>query len=199
MKNTVLLIALAGFTTAASAEEFIMSMEGPAVVDGSGVFTIDIIGDSTFGTHMLGGTFGIVNSGDQVVTNMTWTPANWSSFNVDNGQAGGGNYNQVIFGQIFLNLPPPFDNMPAPGSELGERIGSFQITVDTDMGFWAIDLGFVTYDPFTLEAYSTDSQTSLFNTSENLILNGITVGSVPAPSALALLGLGGLAVSQRRR
>ena len=199
MKNTVLLIALAGLTAAASAEDFSLSMEGPSVVDGSSVFTIDIIGDSTFGTHMLVGSFGIVNSGDQIVTEMTWAPASWSAFNVDEGHAGGGNYNQVIFGQLFLNPPPPFDNMPHPGSVLGERIGSFQITIDTDMEFWEIDLSFVTYDPFTLEAYSTDSQTTLNDSSGNLILNGITIGSVPAPSALALLGLGGLAASRRRR
>ena len=72
--------------------------------------------------------------------------------------------------------------------------------VDTDMEFWEIDLSFVTYDPFTLEAYSTDSQMAQLDLSGNLILNGITISnSVPAPSALALLGLGGLAASRRRR
>ena len=197
MKNTVLLIALAGLTTAASAEDFSLSMEGPSVVDGSSVFTIDIIGDSTFGTHMLGGTFGIVNSGDQVVTDMTWTPS-WSYFNTDHGHAGGGNYNQVVFGQLILPHPPPLGG-PAPGSELGSSVGSFQITVDTDMEFWEIELGFVTYEPFTLEIFDNNSWATMNDTQGNLILNDITIRSVPAPSALALLGFGGLAASRRRR
>lgn len=199
MNNTVLLIALAGLTTAASAEDFILSMEGPSVVDGSSVFTIDIIGDSTFGTHMMTGTFGIVNTGDQVVTDMTWSPASWSSFNTDHGHAGGGNYNQVVVGQLILPDPPPLGG-PHPDSGLGSSVGSFQITMDTDMEFWEIDLNFVTFGSFTLEVLDYPGGSTQLDTSGNLILNGITISnSVPAPSVLALLGLGGLAIGRRRR
>lgn len=147
------------------------------------------------GTHMLGGSFSLVTS-SSVVSNMTWTPASWSAFNSDGGYAGGGDYNPVIFGQLVIPGVPPFD-VPAVGSELGQRIGSFQVTVDQFCG--VLDMELVAQSPFTLEVLDLNTGETFQSSNGNLSLNGATISVTPAPSSLAVLGLGGFATLRRRR
>jgi hypothetical protein len=203
MKNTVLLIALAGLTTVATAQEdFILSIAGaPTTIDATNgaTFTIDIIGDSTHGEVMMGGIFTLI-SGSGLITDMSWTPAPWSEFNIDGGYAGNGDYNEVSFGQLSNQGPQ------APGSQLGMAAGSFQIQIAAG-SFGVIDLELVGGLPFALQTafwpfdgFPTGGAYDVMDSSDgNLILNGASINVVPAPSALALLGLGGLAVSRRRR
>ncbi|MBL4699078.1 MAG: PEP-CTERM sorting domain-containing protein [Phycisphaerales bacterium] len=202
MKNTVLLIALAGLTTAAMAEDFVLSIAGaPATIDATNgaTITIDIIGDSTHGEYMMGGAFSMA-SGSSFITGMSWTPASWSAFNTDNGYAGNGDYNLVVFGQLSNQGPA------APGSELGMVIGSFQIQIAAG-SVGVIDLEILGGLPFALETafwlfdgFPTGGAFDVMNSSNgNLILNGASINVVPAPSSLALLGLGGLAIGRRRR
>ena len=200
MKSTLALVALAGFATAATAgNSFSLSIVGaPATVDtsaGAVTITVDVIGDASFGTHMLGGAFG-VQSDSALVSSMTWSNAAWSSFNTDGGYAGNGNYNDVIFGQLVLPGVPPFD-VPAMGSELGQAIGSFQIVIAE--GFGSIELAFTNASPFNLEVIDANSGATANSANGDLSLNGATIRVVPAPSAMALLGLGGLVAGRRRR
>tara|TARA_R110002073_G_scaffold1715_1_gene12201 strand:+ start:79786 stop:80376 length:591 start_codon:yes stop_codon:yes gene_type:complete len=196
MKNTIAIVAIAGFAAAATAgSTFSLSISGPTVVAAGDTFTVEVSGDSSFGTHMLGGGFSLT-SNSALVDNMSWTPASWSAFNEDAGYAGNGNHAGVVFGQLLLPIPG-FD-MPAAGSELGGVIGSFDITVGADGG--VIDFQLVGAAPFTLEAVDADNGLATADSSAGgLSLGGLSVTVTPAPSAMALLGLGGLVAGRRRR
>ena len=122
---------------------------------------------------------------------MAWTAADWSAFNTDGGYAGNGSYNAVVFGQLVI--PGIFP--PAPGSENGSAIGSFQVTVD---GMGMVDFQLTAGSPFTLEG--VDSVTGATQNDGGAVSLGSTsINVVPAPSAMALLGLGGLVAGRRRR
>ena len=203
MKNTVLLIALAGLTTAAMAEDFSLSIAGaPTTIDATNgaTITIDIIGDSTHGEFLIGGSFSLV-SGSDMISGISWTRRNWF-FGGDDGYAGNGNFSEITFQQII------FQSDPFHLSGLGSAIGSFQIQIAAG-SFGAIDLSLIAGTPYTLEtAFGNNQQPPVggafdfMNDTEpgnNLILNGASINIVPAPSSLALLGLGGLAASRRRR
>ncbi|MBL4699079.1 MAG: PEP-CTERM sorting domain-containing protein [Phycisphaerales bacterium] len=204
MKNTVLLIALAGLTTtAATAEDFSLSIAGaPTTIDATNgaTITIDIIGDSSHGEFMISGFYSMV-SGSELISNMSWIPVPWA-FNLDDGYAGNGDYNLVGFAQF------PFQFDPAQDSALGSAIGSFQIQIAAG-SFGVIDFNILAGPEFTLETAFGENQPppmggafDYMNDTEpgnNLILNGASINVVPAPSSLALLGLGGLAASRRRR
>jgi len=196
MKNALALIAVAGIASAASAQNFSLSISGaPTSVAEGAVFTVDIIGNADVGTHMLGGSF-TMSSNSALVSSIAWTNAAWSSFNTDGGYAGGGNYDAVIFGQLVIPGVPPFD-VPAAGSELGSAIGSFQITLGAGTGVLDLNLG--AEDPFTLQVLDVDSGALSDSSQGQLALNGASINVTPAPSAMALLGLGGLVAGRRRR
>ena len=199
MKSTIALVAIAGFAAAASAQSFSLSIAGaPASVDGTAgaTITVDIIGDADVGTHMLGGSFSL-SSGSSMVSGMSWTAASWSAFNTDGGYAGNGDYNAVIFGQLVIPGVPPFD-VPAVGSELGMAIGSFQIMIAAG-SVGQLDLVLGAESPFTLETIDAAAGTTANSANGSLTLNGASINVTPAPSAMALLGLGGLVAGRRRR
>lgn len=203
MKNTVLLIALAGLTTAGTAQEFSLSFgEITGDVSTGSMLSVDVFGDASIGTHMLGGGFAVsAFTNNFEVLDMTWAPAPWSAFNTDGGHAGSGNYDSVIFGQLNGGTGiPPFDQ-PSLGSELGSLIGSFQIEVGQLGSFWSLQLQLVEHEPFpfTLEVLDYPDGGTYQNELGNITLGSARVDFIPAPSSLALLGLGGLAASRRRR
>ena len=195
MKSTIALVAIAGFAAAASAQNFSLSINAPMEVAEGAVFTIDVIGDADTGTHMLGGGFSLT-SGSGLIANIAWTPADWSAFNTDNGYAGNGDHAGVIFGQLLIFGIPGFD-VPAEGSALGSSIGTFQITLGA--GFGDINFELNAASPFSLQSYNESDGATSSSADGQLALNGATVTVTPAPSALALLGLGGLAAGRRRR
>jgi len=200
MKSTLALVAIAGFAAAATAgNTFTLSIVGaPTSVDATAgaTITVDVIGDSSFGTHMLGGSFSLT-SGNGMVSSMAWTNASWSAFNTDGGYAGNGDYNAVIFGQLVIPGVPPFD-VPAAGSELGMAIGSMQIVIAAGSA-GVLDLNLGAESPFTLEVLDNASGTTANSAAGGLVLNGASINVTPAPSALALMGLGGLVAGRRRR
>ncbi len=195
--KSICVLALAGIVGVSHAEDFSLSL-----VPSSGSFTgtmitIDVIGDSTFGTHMLGGGFGLDTSGEtHLVQDITWTPASWSAFNEDGGYLGNGDYGQIVFGQLLLPIPG-FD-VPAAGSELGSSIGSFQITLTQELNlFTNISFDLVASSPFTLESVDADNGLQTMQDIEgSLTLYGL---AVPSPSSLSLIGLSGLVGVRRRR
>ena len=196
MKNAIALIAVAGMATIASAgADFSLSIVAPTEVAEGATFTVDVLGDASVGTHMLGGSFSM-SSGSALISNMTWANAAWSSFNTDGGYAGNGNYNAVVFGQIVIPGIPGFDT-PHAGSVLGSRIGSFQVTLGAGTG--SIEFALNGGSPFSLETITQGVSGSNQSSQGNLSLNGATVRVTPAPSAMALLGLGGLVAGRRRR
>jgi hypothetical protein len=199
MKKSCIVLAFAGLATLASAQDFSLSIVGPSVgITDFATFTVEVYGDASLGTHMLGGSFAIEATLTEFeVLNMTWLPASWSSFNTDGGYAGAGNYNQVIFGQLVIPGVPPFDQ-PAPGSELGGLIGSLQIDVG-QLGFWGIELQLIAQDPFSLQTIDINTGETFKSSSGNITLGSFSAYFIPAPASLALLGLGGLAAGRRRR
>lgn len=195
MKNVITAAAVAGFASLAAAQNFSLSIvPSSTVISPSSSFTLSVFGDADVGTHLLGGGFSIDSNGD-CVQSMQWTPASWSAFNTDGGYAGGGDYNQVVFGQLVI--PDIFP--PAPGSENGALIGSFFVQMDPAAGDFSIDFQLVAGSPFTLETVDSTTGETYQSSSGNLSLGSATVRVVPTPGVLSMLGLGGLAATRRRR
>lgn len=195
MKNAVALIAVAGIASVAAAQNFSLTVvpSTTSVAEG-GTFTLSVYGDADQGTHILGGAFSM-SSDSALVDSMSWSNAAWSAFNTDGGDAGNGNYNEVIFGQLVI--PGIFP--PAAGSELGSLIGSFQVNLAA-AGAGIIDFQLnASTGPFSLQSVDSVSGNLFDNSNGQLSLGSTRVTVTPAPSALALLGLGGIAAGRRRR
>lgn len=195
MKNVIAAAAIAGCASIAGAQNFSLSIV-PSTTSPSpgGSFTLSVYGDADIGTHLLGGAFSIESNGD-CVQSMQWTNAAWSSFNTDGGYAGGGDYNQVIFGQLVI--PGIFP--PAPGSELGALIGSFFVQMDPGIGDFSVTFDLVAGSPFTLETVDAVSGDSYQSTAGNITLGSATVQIIPAPGAVSAFALCGLIGTRRRR
>ena len=199
-KTCILVTAIAGLASSAVAQEsFSLSIVGmPTTVDlsgGSASFEFDVVGDASVGTHMLGGSFAIETNSNWVL-DMSWSSASWDAFPTDGGDAGNGNYNQVIFGQLVIPGVPPFD-VPAAGSELGSVIGTFSVTL-YEINSGRIDFNIIEQSPFSLEVLDIDTGETYQSSSDTLTLNGASI-IVPAPAGLALLGVSGLICGRRRR
>ncbi|MBL4699080.1 MAG: PEP-CTERM sorting domain-containing protein, partial [Phycisphaerales bacterium] len=194
-----------------SAQEFSLSLAGaPSTIDsvGGAVITIDVIVDASVGTHILGADFGLSSGGNSMIENIIWTPATWVNLGGGDGYIGSGEYQHVSAAQwMSCTRPPQLCWDPGEGSELGGVIGSFQVFLVAG-SFGSLDLEVLesVVAPSTVEVFEwDDSQEYGFlsdlwnNASGNLTLTGTSINVVPAPSSLALLGLGGLAASRRRR
>ena len=196
MKKQVVFAAVAGLASLATAQEFSLSIVPDDLkYFGSTTITLTVFGDATVGTHLHGGAFGVdIISSNVTVNQMQWTSADWSVFNTDGGFNGSDAYDEVIFGQLVL--PPVF--VPAAGSELGQAIGSFQIEFDEALNLFS-DIGFylVAADPFSLETVDGVTGETYQSNADNLTLGSFVI--TPAPSAVSLLGFGGLVASRRRR
>jgi len=211
MKRYILLAAVAGLASNAGAgdstETFSLVLDAVSSIDTTVETTlvIAVYGDSSFGTHLLGGQFGLSSSGSgNFVSDIRWTPAAWSTANDPGEYDGNGNLTGVIFGQLVV-MTDLFDFLPGAGSELGGQIGAFE--VDIVEGFYgALDFA-ITTDPnpdrFALKAVEVDevarTTRSLDSSEGELSLGGFSLQVVPSPSGVALLGFGGLAVTRRRR
>ena len=194
--KTFALAAVAGLATVATAgSPSLTIVPSSTMVDTSGgavTVTMTVFGDANFGSHMLGGAFGVAGSGDTgLVGDMSWAAAAWSQFNTDGGYAGNGSYNTVVFGQLVL--PPVF--LPGAGSENGGAIGSFTLVID---GAGTVDFQLTAGSPFSLEGVDAATGATQ-NDGGNISLGSASITAVPAPSAMALLGLGGIVAGRRRR
>lgn len=202
-KCATIVLSVSGLAAAAHAQEqfslTLIPSETVLECVGPVSFTLTVYGDSTFGTHILGGAFSLSSgsSGGFQISDMSWSPADWAAFNSDDGYAGGGEYNRVIFGQIVIPGVPPFDQ-PAPGSELGQALGSFTVTINEPHPE-LIDFELVVDDPFAMEVIDIDTGVVMNDTQGELTLHGATVLVCPSPSGCALLGLAGLGAARRRR
>ncbi len=201
-------LAIAGLASAAIAgpafDTFSLTMvQQDEVNDFTGPLTImiDIFGDSSFGTHYIAANFGMTTDGHEDVSDIRWSPADWTYINSPGEYDGAGSFTGILTGQIVL-FDIGFSSLPEEGSELGGLLGSFQI--DFDEGLHSdLDLSFLSnLGGVTLQTVDVDLENRTAETEHDLngelILNGLTI-SVPSPSAMALLGFGGLAATRRRR
>ena len=203
MKNALALIAVAGIASAATAQNGSLSMTSSAMtVDSTTTtsFTLSVYADADFGSAIAGGGFSLsAVGGAGIVTDMVGSTPDWAALGFqDNGHAGDGNYNGLIFGQLIF---PPF--IPAaPESMLGNGpvlIGTFAVTIAADSAGvidWSTGGG---VGPFVLEVFTDDGGAGTMTQLTDLDFGGVSVNVVPAPSAMALLGLGGLVAGRRRR
>ena len=194
MNNFVVVCAsVAGLASVAAAQNFSLSLvPNVSTIEPGGAFTLSVYGDADVGTHLLGGAFSLESNGE-CITSMQWTNAAWSSFNTDGGFAGNGDYNQVVFGQLVI--PGIFP--PAPGSELGSLIGTFTVQLDPGLGDVWIDFQLVAGSPFTLETVDAATGQTFQSNGGSLSLGSASVGLIPAPGALTILGFGGLLAARR--
>lgn len=194
--SAVLIASVAGLASQAIAQNFSLELvPSTSFVPEGGSFTLSVYGDADVGTHILGGAFALDVSAPSYVDSMTWTPASWSAFNTDDGyDAGNGNYNQVIFGQLVI--PGLFP--PAAGSDLGQLIGTFQVAMIDNYAQQIVLFSLVEGTPFTLETIDSVTGQSFRSDSGNLTLGTVRIG-IPSPSGIGVFGAAGLFASRRRR
>ncbi len=196
LKIVSLATAVAGCAALCGAQDFSLALvPEPDVQDcPDGSFTLSVYGDSIFGSHLLGGAFGLeIGDGAEFITDITWTNAAWSAFNTDGGYAGNGVYNQVVFGQLVI--PGIFP--PAPGSENGSLIGTFEVSY-ASAGPVFMDINLIAGSSFSLE--TVDAVTGqTYQDNGSISLGSASVLLCPSPGCGVLLGLAGIAATKRCR
>ena len=199
MKNAIALAAVAGIASAAAAQSASLSIVPSATTIDSTVttsFTLSVYGDADFGTAFAGGEFGLSATGGSMVNGMTGAAAAWGAgFQNDRGHAGAGNHDGLVFGQLIF---PPVLN-PAPESALPGPVllGVMTVSIDASSAGvidWSTAAGM---GDFILEVF--DNGDASFTQLTSVDHGTARVNIVPAPSAMALLGLGGLVAGRRRR
>ncbi len=207
MRNVVL-GAVCGLASVAAAQSASLSIVASAsVIDSYNTtsVTLSVYGDSDFGTHITGAAFRLnaVGTGGFVESMSVLSVPSWGELGFDDfGDGGEGNYNGLIMGQIvFL----PFIQ-PDPASALGNGpvlLATFEVNfVLGAVGYveWTLDGGL---GGFALEVIDVDANPGGSPPGEVMQFASPSFGSamvlVPAPSSLALLGVGGLVAGRRRR
>jgi hypothetical protein len=200
MNKALILGAVAGLASGAAAQSWSLSIEGaPSTVDTTvtTVFTVDIVANADFGTHVAGGSFALDSTGaTDAVVNVGASAAAWAAVGEANrGYAGGGDHNGLVYGQVIF---PPF-LQPSPDSALagGSIVASLSIEVLAG-STGVLDLNLISdaLAPFDIEIYDANSGT--FTNTAQGSFGSASVNLIPSPSALVLLGLGGLVAGRRR-
>ena len=204
MKNAIALAAIAGIASAAAAQSVTLNIvASQSVIADSNIttqITLSVFGSADFGTHIAGGAFSLSAAGGAgVVGGMSATAADWGLFGQnDRGDAGDGNYVGLVFGQL---IAPPFFPPNADSSFVGGEILLGTFVVNIIAGSEGIIDWTVGADPigaFVLEIFD-EADGSLTQVTAAAYGTDRLEVNVPAPSAMALLGLGGLVAGRRRR
>jgi len=215
MKNAIALAAVAGIASAAAAQNGSLTIVASQTLVDSTVtnsITLSVYGDADFGTNITGAAFSLLGTtggagvvGDMTVAGEAWGGLGFGEF----GDQGDGIHGGMIMGQIvFL----PFIQ-PDPASALGNGpvlLGTFTVeilassagVVDWQLGGGIGTFGLETIDVNLNPGGNPPGQVMQFGGTMGagaLELGGVSVTVVPAPSAMALLGLGGLVAGRRRR
>ncbi|MFK7760177.1 MAG: PEP-CTERM sorting domain-containing protein [Phycisphaerales bacterium] len=209
MKNAIALAAVAGIASAAAAQSGSLSIvASQSVVDSTATssITLQIFGDADFGTHLTGAAFMLnAEGGAGVVDSISLDSVGaWGALGQDSfGDAGDGNHAGVIMGQItFLPFIQP---------DAASALGAGPVLLATmNVSIAALSAGDVTWTlaggigTFALEVIDVNANPLGNPPGEITALaapsfGSATVSVVPAPSAMALLGLGGLVAGRRRR
>ena len=202
MKAAIGLMALSGLASSAFAQSGAISMTvSPTTIDFTSTNSalLSIWGDADFGTHVAGGGFSLTASGDtEIVADMVASAASWGSLGFqDNGYSGDAHHDGVIFGQFIL---PPFIP-PHDASRLGNGpvlLSTIEVIFHRDqagrVNWLPEDLG----EKFVMEIYDEADGSFTRLSGSDITFSGVSIG-LPAPSAIALLGFGGLMTVRRRR
>jgi len=201
MRNAIVLMAVSGIASAAAAQTATLnivasqSVVSPFVTN---MITLSVYGSADFGTHIAGGGFSIsANGGAGGIGATVGTVAPWGAIGLnDLGDGGDGNYNGLVFGQLIF--PPLFP--PAPESDFtgGEvLLATFSVEILPGFSFieWSTALAPVG-GGVVLQIYDAGDGSLTDVTVANF---GSAQIFIPAPSSVALLGLGGLVAGRRRR
>ena len=211
MKNAIALAAVAGIASAAAAQTASLSIvASQSVVDSTmtSSITLSVYADADFGTHVTGAAITMGAAGGAgVVDSMSanaYGTSDWQALGFDDfGDGGDGNHNGLVLGQVvFL----PFIQ-PAAESALGNGpvfLGSFTVGIvanSSGIVDWTVGGGIGT---FALELIDVNANPGDNPPGETFQIAAPDFGSarvtvVPAPSAMAVLGLGGLVAGRRRR
>jgi len=199
MKHVVL-GAVAGLASVAGAQTVTLSIVPSSVtfdITITSSFTLSVYASADFGSHIAGGEFAISAVGaTNNITGMTGEAAVWGALGEnDRGYDGNGGHNGLVFGQLIFPpfIPPAAESALAGGPVL---LGVMTVTVEPDFcGF--VDFSTINGLGFVLEIY--DESDESFTQVTDVIHGSASVGLLPAPSSVALLGLGGLIAGRRRR
>lgn len=209
MKNAIALAAVAGIASAAAAQSASLSIvASQSVVDSTmtSSITLSVYGDADFGTHITGAAFTLNAAGGAgVVDGISQdSVAAWGALGQDDfGDAGDGNHAGTIMGQVtFLPFIQPdaasaLGNGPVLLAQFTVNIAALSAgTVD-----WTVGGGIGT---FAIEIIDVNANPGGNPPGEITGVADANFGSarvevVPAPSAMAVLGLGGLVAGRRRR
>ncbi len=204
MKNAIALAAVAGIASAAAAQTATLNIVASQSVVNSQTtssITLSVFASADFGTHIVGGGFALdATGGAGVVGAMAATPVAWGAGAAnDRGDGGDGNYIGLVFGQTVF---PDFGFPPNPASDFtgGEvLVATFSVEIlagSSGVVDWSTAVDALSQ--FTLQIFDGGDNSSTVPASFNFGSTG-AVNVVPAPSAMALLGLGGLVAGRRRR
>ncbi len=205
MKIALFFLAASGLASSAFGQTATLSIVPSAAswdTTISTTYTLSIYAEVDFGTAIASGEFAVSGFGDMTpnVTGMVGQSASWGALGFqDDGYAGNGNYNGMIFGQLIF---PPF-LPPDPMSMIGNGpvlLGVITVTLEANThGFLAFSTASGT-GPFMLEIYTDDggSGTMTRLTDADIVHDSVTV-MIPSPSTFALWGFGGLVAGRRRR
>ena len=184
------LIAVAGIAGVASAQTMTMNWTLSDDGDGDGILTPGETGIATMWATMDPGTTGFAGS----IYNFNTDGAGAYAFDnlldalTDDGTDDGmGNVTNIESFQL-----PPFFN-PEFIADNPIAIATFTYTPDT---YAPHTVNFTTADHLNFDVYTDD-----FGTNEGYtgVVEGGSFNVVPAPASMALLGLGGLVATRRRR
>ncbi len=201
--KSVICIALAGIVSTAMAQSASLTIvSNPATVNGieNSQFTLSIYAEADFGTHIAGGEFAISHAGDSAgaINGMDATAADWGLFGQnDRGYAGGGTHNGLVFGQLIAPpfFPPNEESRFTAGN--GALLGTVVVSIDPNFAGYNeffVEMG---QGAFVLEIFD-EGDNSLTQLTSEVSFDSVVVG-IPAPSSIAMLGLGGLVAGRRRR
>jgi hypothetical protein len=208
MRKQVILASIAGLSSVAAAQSASLSIVASQTNSGlGGSFTLSVYADADFGTHVTGTAFTLnAVGGEGIISSIESNgAASWGALGEDDfGDAGNGSHAGFIMGQIvFL----PFIQ-PNAESALGNGpvfLGSFTVITEPDacdgVVTWTVGGGIGT---FALEIIDINANPGGNPPGEVFQIADPDFGSasisiIPAPSSGALLGLGALVATRRRR
>ncbi len=205
MKSCVLL-AVAGFASGALGQTASLSIVASQTIVDSSVstsITLAVYGDADLGTHIASARFGLSATGGAGVVDgiALGAVASWGVLGEEDlGDGGDGNHNGIHLGQIIFSPFIP----PDPASALGSGpvlLANFTVSIAAG-SFGVIDWALVgLHDGInpTLETFAAHPATEGNFYPFEPDFGSASVQVIPAPSGMALLGLGGLVAGRRRR
>lgn len=196
--RTTATIAIAAITAAANAQQFSLSLIPSTTNPTPGsTFTADLVANASVGTHVLGGAFrmGRIGPGNIPTSNITWVPAEWSTFNTIGNYLPSGFFSNTMYGQLVI--PDIFP--PGPGSDFpNATIGTFIFEIADDWDGQPMEYFPVAFDPFTIQVIDVTTGDIYTNTEDNITFHGFTI-AIPSPATTPILLAGVAPIIRRRR